>query len=173
MNTIEFKNVLLKDFLVAHFNGCDNLFNKISEYYKNNLEDANDIKYYVDLIRKNLNSQVNVEVSWDNNINYQYLVNFNYPTSDFLVFNNKKLWMLVYLYDFLRYYFYDFKNISELKDSLDDIGISQDEINLILMNLGKKVQINIKDLRQYYENDVIIDKNQHIYFDSIDIFKNI
>ena len=81
--------------------------------------------------------------------------------------------MEVFLYDFLRYYFYDFKNISELKDSLDDIGISQDEINLILMNLGKKVQINIKDLRQYYENDVIIDKNQHIYFDSIDIFKNI
>lgn len=81
--------------------------------------------------------------------------------------------MEVYLYDFLRYYFYDFKNISELKDSLDDIGISQDEINLILMNLGKKVQINIKDLRQYYENDVIIGKNQHIYFDSIDIFKNI
>lgn len=173
MNTIEFKNVLLKDFLVAHFNGDDNLFNKISEYYKNNLEDANDVKYYVNLIRKNLNSQVNVEVSWDNNINYQYLVNFNYPTSDFLVFNNKKLWMLVYLYDFLRYYFYDFKNINELKDSLDDIGISQDEINLILMNLGKKVQINIKGLRQYYENDVIIGKNQHIYFDSIDIFKNI
>lgn len=173
MNTIEFKNVLLKDFLVAHFNGDDNLFNKISEYYKNNLEDAKDVKYYVDLIRKNLNSQVNVEVSWDNNINYQYLVNFNYPTSDFLVFNNKKLWMIAYLYDFLRYYFYDFKNISELKDSLDDIGISQDEINLILMNLGKKVQINIKDLRQYYENDVIIGKNQHIYFDSIDIFKNI
>lgn len=81
--------------------------------------------------------------------------------------------MEAYLYDFLRYYFYDFKNINELKDSLDDIGISQDEINLILMNLGKKVQINIKDLRQYYENDVIIDKNQHIYFDSIDIFKNI
>ena len=173
MNTIEFKNVLLKDFLVAHFNGGDNLFNKISEYYKNNLEDANDIKYYVNLIRKNLNSQVNVEVSWDNNINYQYLVNFNYPTSDFLVFNNKKLWVLVYLYDFLRYYFYDFKNINELKDSLDDIGINQDEINLILMNLGEKVQINIKDLRQYYENDVIIGENQHIYFDSIDIFKNI
>lgn len=173
MNTIEFKNVLLKDFLVAHFNGDDNLFNKISDYYKNNLEDVNDIKYYVDLIRKNLNSQVNVEVSWDNNINYQYLVNFNYPTSDFLVFNNKKLWMIVYLYDFLRYYFYDFKNINELKDSLDDIGVNQDEINLILMNLGKKVQININDLRQYYENDVIIGKNQHIYFDSIDIFKNI
>lgn len=173
MNTIEFKNVLLKDFLVAHFNSDDNLFNKISGYYKNNLEDANDVKYYVNLIRKNLNSQVNVEVSWDNNINYQYLVNFNYPTSDFLIFNNKKLWMIVYLYDFLRYYFYDFKNISKLKDSLDDIGISQDEINLILMNLGKKVQININDLHQYYENDVIIGKNQHIYFDSIDIFKNI
>ena len=81
--------------------------------------------------------------------------------------------MEVYLYDFLRYYFYDFKNINELKDSLDDIGISQDEINLILMNLGKKVQINIRDIGQCYENDVIIGKNQHIYFDSIDIFKNI
>ena len=81
--------------------------------------------------------------------------------------------MEVYLYDFLRYYFYDFKNISELKDSLDDIGISQDEINLILMSLGKKVQINIRDIGQCYENDVIIGKNQHIYFDSIDIFKNI
>ena len=81
--------------------------------------------------------------------------------------------MKVFLYDFLRYYFYDFKNINELKDSLDDIGINQDEINLILMNLGKKVQINIRDIGQCYENDVIIGKNQHIYFDSIDIFKNI
>ncbi len=81
--------------------------------------------------------------------------------------------MEAYLYDFLRYYFYDFKNINELKDLLDDVGISQDEIKLILMNLGEKVQINIKDLHQYYENDVIIGENQHIYFDSIDIFKNI
>lgn len=81
--------------------------------------------------------------------------------------------MEAYLYDFLRYYFYDFKNINELKDLLDDVGISKDEIKLILMNLGEKVQINIKDLHQYYENDVIIGENQHIYFDSIDIFKNI
>ena len=81
--------------------------------------------------------------------------------------------MEVFLYDFLRYYFCDFKNINELNDSLDDIGINQDEINLILMNLGKKVQINIRDIGQCYENDVIIGKNQHIYFDSIDIFKNI
>lgn len=173
MNTIEFKNVLLKDFLVAHFNGDDNLFNKISEYYKNNLEDVNDIKYYVDLIRKNLNSQVNVEVSWDNNINYQYLINFNYPTSDFLVFNSNKLYIIVYLYDFLRFYYQKIENISELKELLDDNDVNQDEINLILMNLGKQVQININDLHQYYENDVIISKNQHIYLDSIDIFKNI
>lgn len=81
--------------------------------------------------------------------------------------------MEVFLYDFLRFYYGDAKNISQLKNWLKDDGYSQDEINLILMNLGKKVQINIKDLRQYYENDVIIGENQHIYFDSIDIFKNI
>ena len=79
----------LKDVIIAYFGDVD--FNKISEYYKNNLEDTKDVKYYVDLIRKNLNSQVNVEVSWNNSINYQYLVNFNYPTSDFLVFNSDKL----------------------------------------------------------------------------------
>lgn len=81
--------------------------------------------------------------------------------------------MIVYLYDFLRYCFYDFKNINELKDLLDGVDISQDEINLILMNLGKKVQINIKDLHQCYENEVIIGKNQHIYLDSIGIFNDI
>ena len=73
-NTIEIKNVLLKDVLLAYFgNNCD-LFTKIGEYYKNNLEDANDAKYYVDLIKKNLNTLVNVEVNWDDNINYQYLI---------------------------------------------------------------------------------------------------
>lgn len=91
MNTIKIKNVQLKDVLIAYFGNDDNLFNKISKYYKNNLEDAKDVKYYVDLIRKNLNSQVNVEVSWNNSVNYQYLVNFNYPTSDFLVFNSDNL----------------------------------------------------------------------------------
>nr|DAD99492.1 MAG TPA: hypothetical protein [Myoviridae sp. cts9u10] len=91
MNTIKIKNVQLKDVLIAYFGDDDNLFNKISKYYKNNLEDAKDVKYYVDLIRKNLNSQVNVEVNWNNSVNYQYLVNFNYPTSDFLVFNSDNL----------------------------------------------------------------------------------
>ena len=89
--TIEIKYLQLKDVLIAYFGNDGDLFDKINEYYKNNLEDINDVKYYVDLIRKNLNSQVNVVVNWNNNINYQYLVNFNYPTSDFLVFNSDKL----------------------------------------------------------------------------------
>ncbi len=90
MNTIELKNVLLKTTLVVLFGVDGDLFTKIIEYYKNNLEDANDVEYYVNLIRKNLNSLVNVEISWNDNINYQYLINFNYPTSDFLVFNSDK-----------------------------------------------------------------------------------
>lgn len=81
----------LKDVIVAYFGDDDDLFNKISAYYKNILEDPKDIKYYVDLIRKNLNSIVNVEVSWNNSTDYQYLVNFKYPTSDFLVFNSDDL----------------------------------------------------------------------------------
>ena len=87
----EIKYLTLKDVIIAYFGDDDNLFNKISEYYKNNLEDTNDVEYYVNLIKKNLNSQVNVEVSWNNSIDYQYLVNFNYSTSDFLVFNSDKL----------------------------------------------------------------------------------
>ena len=90
-NTIEIKYLQLKDVLIAYFGDDDDLFDKIGEYYKNNLEDTNDVKYYVDLIRKNLNSQVDVEVNWNNSIDYQYLVNFNYPTSDFLVFNSGNL----------------------------------------------------------------------------------
>lgn len=91
MNTIELKNILLKDVLSAYFgNNCD-LFTKIIEYYKNNLENTDDVKYYIDLIKKNLNTLVNVEVNWNDSINYQYLINFNYPTSDFLVFNSGKL----------------------------------------------------------------------------------
>lgn len=90
-NTIEIKYLQLKDVLIAYFGDDDDLFDKISEYYKNNLEDTKDVKYYVDLIRKNLNSQVSVEVNWNNSIDYQYLVNFNYPTSDFLVFNSDNL----------------------------------------------------------------------------------
>ena len=91
MNTIELKNILLKDVLFAYFGNSSDLFTKIGEYYKNNLEDIRDVKYYVDLIKKNLNSLVNVEVNWNDSINYQYLINFNYPTSDFLVFNSNKL----------------------------------------------------------------------------------
>ena len=68
INTIEIKYLLLKDILVAYFDDGYDLFNKISEYYKNTLEDTKDVKYYVDLIRKNLNSQVNVVVNWNNNI---------------------------------------------------------------------------------------------------------
>ena len=90
-NTIEIKYLQLKDVLIAYFGDDDNLFDKISEYYKNNLEYTKGVKYYVNLIRKNLNSQVNVEVNWNNSIDYQYLVNFNYPTSDFLVFNSDNL----------------------------------------------------------------------------------
>ena len=89
--TIEIKYLQLKDVLIAYFGDGDDLFDKIGEYYKNNLEDTNDVKYYVDLIRKNLNSQVDVVVNWNNSIDYQYLVNFNYPTSDFLVFNSDNL----------------------------------------------------------------------------------
>lgn len=85
----EIKYLTLKDVIIAYFGDVD--FSKISEYYKNNLEDTNDVEYYVNLIKNNLNSQVNVEVSWNNSIDYQYLVNFNYPTSDFLVFNSDKL----------------------------------------------------------------------------------
>ncbi len=78
--------------------------------------------------------------------------------------------MKVYLYDFLRFYYQEFKNISELKELLDNEGFSLSEIYLILNNLGKKVRINVSEERQYYENDVIINKNQHVYFYSIDIF---
>ena len=91
MNTIELKNILLKDVLLAFFGNDGDLFTKIGEYYKNNLEDIHDVKYYEDLIKKNLNNLVNVEVTKDVNINFQYLVNFNYPTSDFLVFNSDNL----------------------------------------------------------------------------------
>ena len=44
-NTIEIKYLQLKDVLIAYFGDGDDLFDKISEYYKNNLEDTNDVKY--------------------------------------------------------------------------------------------------------------------------------
>lgn len=91
INTIELKNILLKDVLLAFFGDSGDLFTKIGEYYKNNLEDIHDVKYYEDLIKKNLNNLVNVEITKDVDINFQYLVNFNYPTSDFLVFNSDNL----------------------------------------------------------------------------------
>ena len=78
--------------------------------------------------------------------------------------------MIAYLYDFLRFYYNNFNNISELKQNLfkDDFNIK--DINLILNNLGKKVQININDIGNCYENLIIVG-NFYIYFDSIDEFK--
>ena len=82
--------------------------------------------------------------------------------------------MIAYLYDFLYFYYntpsINFTNISELKKWLIEDGYSLTTINLILNNLGEKVQINIKDKEQYYENEVIINNN-YIYFDSVDRFK--
>ena len=82
--------------------------------------------------------------------------------------------MIAYLYDFLYFYYntpsINFTNISELKKWLKEDGYSIETINLILNNLGKKVQINIKDLEQYYENEVIINNN-YVYFDSLEKFK--
>lgn len=82
--------------------------------------------------------------------------------------------MIAYLYDFLYFYYntpsINFTNISELKYWLKEDGYSIETINLILNNLGKKVQINIKDLEQYYENEVIINNN-YVYFDSLEKFK--
>lgn len=98
MNTIEIKKIPLKDVLLALFgNNCD-LFTKIGGYYKSNLENIRDVKYYEDLIKKNLNNLVNVEITKGNSISYQYLVNFNYPTSDFLVFNSDDLNIFKKLY---------------------------------------------------------------------------
>lgn len=82
--------------------------------------------------------------------------------------------MIAYLYDFLYFYYntpsINFTNISELKYWLKEDGYSIETINLILNNLGEKVQINIKDLEQYYENEVIINNN-YVYFDSLEKFK--
>lgn len=82
--------------------------------------------------------------------------------------------MIAFLYDFLYFYYntpsINFTNISKLKHWLKEDGYSIETINLILNNLGKKVQINIKDLEQYYENEVIINNN-YIYFDSLEKFK--
>ena len=82
--------------------------------------------------------------------------------------------MIAYLYDFLYFYYntpsINFTNISELKKWLIEDGYSLITINLILDNLGEKVQINIKDIGQCYENEVIINNN-YIYFDSLEKFK--
>ena len=82
--------------------------------------------------------------------------------------------MIAFLYDFLYFYYntpsINFTNIGELKKWLIEDGYSLTTINLILNNLGKKVQINIKDKEQYYENEVIINNN-YIYFDSLEKFK--
>jgi hypothetical protein len=82
--------------------------------------------------------------------------------------------MIAYLYDFLHFYYntpsINFTNISELKSWLIKDGYSLKTINLILNNLGKKVQININDIGNCYENEVIINNN-YIYFDSLYRFK--
>lgn len=82
--------------------------------------------------------------------------------------------MIAYLYDFLYFYYntpsINFTNISELKKWLIEDGYSLKTINLILDNLGKKVQININDIGNCYENEVIINNN-YIYFDSLEKFK--
>ena len=82
--------------------------------------------------------------------------------------------MIAYLYDFLYFYYntpsINFTNISELKNWLKEDGYSIETINLILNNLGKKVQININDIGNCYENEVIINNN-YIYFDSLEKFK--
>ena len=82
--------------------------------------------------------------------------------------------MIAFLYDFLYFYYntpsINFTNICELKKWLKKDGYSIETTNLILNNLGKKVQINIKDLEQYYENEVIINNN-YVYFDSLEKFK--
>ena len=78
--------------------------------------------------------------------------------------------MRVYLYDFLRFYC-SFNNINEIKKQLI-IAFEPEEINIILNNLGKKVRINnIRDLGNVYENEIIINKRQRLYFDTIGIFK--
>ena len=82
--------------------------------------------------------------------------------------------MIAFLYYFLYFYYntpsINFTNICELKKWLKKDGYSIETTNLILNNLGKKVQINIKDLEQYYENEVIINNN-YVYFDSLEKFK--
>ncbi len=82
--------------------------------------------------------------------------------------------MIAFLYDFLYFYYntpsINFTNISELKGWLIIDGYSLETINLILNNLGKKVQININDIGNCYENEVIINNN-YIYFDSLYRFK--
>ena len=82
--------------------------------------------------------------------------------------------MIAYLYDFLHFYYntpsINFTNISELKSWLIKDGYSLKTINLILNNLGKKVQININDIGNCYENEVIINNN-YIYYDSLYRFK--
>ena len=82
--------------------------------------------------------------------------------------------MIVYLYDFLRFYYNDAINlmdISHLKKWLKEDGHELDEINLILDNLGKKVQIKIIYIGHCFENLIIIG-DSHIYFDSNEKFKN-
>lgn len=75
--------------------------------------------------------------------------------------------------DFLRFYYNDAINLMDfnhLKKWLKEDGFDLDEINFILISLDKEIQINIKNIRQCYENEIIIG-NFHIYLDSVDEFK--
>ena len=75
--------------------------------------------------------------------------------------------------DFLRFYYNDVENLidaNHLKKLLKEDGFNLDEINFILNNLNKEVEIRSKNIGNCYENLIIVG-NFYIYFDSIDEFK--
>lgn len=75
--------------------------------------------------------------------------------------------------DFLRFYYNDVVeliNANNLKKWLAQDGFDLNEINFILNNLNKEVQLKVKNIGQCYENLIIVG-NFYIYFDSIEEFK--
>lgn len=75
--------------------------------------------------------------------------------------------------DFLRFYYNDVVeliNANNLKKWLAQDGFDLNEINFILNNLNKEVEIKVKNIGQCYENLIIVG-NFYIYFDSIEEFK--
>ena len=75
--------------------------------------------------------------------------------------------------DFLRFYYNSEENLidaNHLNKLLKEDGFNLDEINFILNNLNKEVEIRIKNIGNCYENLIIVG-NFYIYFDSIDEFK--